>query len=122
MRGVAPRTLGRFSARGPLHAPKHGLKLGPAFGLHLANPGDRPFEVSAKIVAVLAVLTRRTKPNAVVEYGAEPVNVRAANRRLLVDHDAGHFLSLAAAHQPRLSVLHPEAFVQRNGSNQSGEP
>jgi len=111
----------RPSGRRPLDAPQQGLKLGPALRLYLANPGYGPFEVCAKVVAVVAVLARRTKPHAVVEYGAEPVEVRPANRRTLVDDNAGHFLPLASAHEARLSVLHVEALVQRDGSDQNGK-
>jgi hypothetical protein len=97
------------------------MKLGAALRLYLGNPGYGPFEVCAKVVAVVAVLTHRTKPHAVVEYGAQPVKVRATNRGALVDHNTGHFLPLASSHEARFSVLHLEALLQRNRANKSGK-
>jgi len=65
----------------------------------------------AKIVVLLPVRHRWTATNAVVQNGLEPVELRAREIRMLVDHNPGYHLPLVSLLRKGCRRVEPENHV-----------
>ena len=66
---------------------------------------DHPAEVRAEIRTVVSILRSWAMTDAVHEDRFEALVVRAADRRVRVDDEAGHHLAAAPMHHARLAMV-----------------
>src|SRR5215471_12758596 len=75
---------------------------------------DTTREMGAKVGVPVAILTFRTKPNAVGENGFQTIEIGSADIQAFVGDQSRQLLSHTSAHDARLPVIHVESFLQQN--------